>query len=138
MWYPPVVPQCVHTYPESRNFRQFWQFRQCFDNSGRMCICRKCRNSRLSTILNLYSLISSTIPAKFSNCRNRRNFAGIAENFWILANTQWVSITTLPKSSVLYHFDMMLNLRPPRGVHEPHLHQADFQSAKIHLLTESW
>ncbi len=30
--------------------------------------------------------------------------------------SQWVSVTTLPKSSVLYHFDMMLNLRyPSRG-----------------------
>ena len=96
------LPKCrqVHTYPESRNFRQSRQFRQCFDNSGRMCICRKCRNSRLSTIpaipalpklTNLYSSISSTIPAKFSNCRNCRSFAGIAEIFWILANTRQVT-----------------------------------------------
>ncbi len=38
----------------------------------------------------VYSLISSTIPAKFSNCWNWRSIAGIAVNFWILANTRFV------------------------------------------------
>ncbi len=58
-----------------RKFSIIRQFQQCFDNFGRICICRKCRNGRLLT----FPAIPADVPKSAGivedicwNCRRYR------------------------------------------------------------------